>query len=157
MSWEISGGTRSGALNELVLWLAQGIGGSYQGLVLGQLLVAQYRGLLSGAGIGSKYRGQVLGAANQGPSWFKAADFVPPEILHDIPLLFSKHLRSQSSLNNVWVYTSVLISVFRREKNLYSDLWFQRYNANQVYFLGTPCMCMCMCMCACVHVHTCMC
>ena len=32
------------------------------------------------------YRGQVLGASNQGPSSFKAADYVPPEISHDIPL-----------------------------------------------------------------------
>ena len=63
-----------------------GIGGKYRG----QLLVAQYRGLLSGAGIGGKYRGQVSGAANQGPSSFKAADYVPPIILHDIPLLYKE-------------------------------------------------------------------
>ena len=43
--------------------------------------------MVSGAGIGGKYRGQLLGAANQGPSSFKAADYVPPEILHDIPLI----------------------------------------------------------------------
>ena len=36
--------------------------------------------------IGGKYQGQVSGAANQGPSSFKVADYVPPEILHDIPL-----------------------------------------------------------------------
>ena len=59
-----------------------GIRGKYRG----QLLVAQYWGLLSGAGIGGKYRGQVSGAANQEPSSFKAADYVPPEISHDIPL-----------------------------------------------------------------------
>ena len=60
MKSKISGGTWSADLNELGLWLAQGIGGGYWL--------------------------QVSGAANQGPSSFKTADYVPPDISHDIPL-----------------------------------------------------------------------
>ena len=39
-----------------------------------------------GAAIGGRCRGQLTALANQGPCSFKAADYVPPEILHDIPL-----------------------------------------------------------------------
>ena len=33
------------------------------------------------------FRSCLIDWANQGPSSFKAADYAPPEILHDIPLL----------------------------------------------------------------------
>ena len=57
------------------------------------------------ASIGDGYWLQVSGAANQGPSSFKEADYVPPEILNDIPLLdsakfpvqFAKTLRLMKS------------------------------------------------------------
>ena len=39
------------------------------------------------AGIKGCYWGQVAGAANWKPSSFKASDYVPSEISHDIPLL----------------------------------------------------------------------
>ena len=62
--------------------MAQGIGGRYRGQVSGAAIGCT----VLGAAIGGKYRGQVSGAANQGPSSFKVADYVPPEISHDIPL-----------------------------------------------------------------------
>ena len=50
------------------------------------LIGPRYRGQVLIAGIEGFYQGQVLGAANQGLSSFKVTDYVPPEILHDIPL-----------------------------------------------------------------------
>ena len=54
--------------------------------VLGAGIEDSYWLQVSGAAVRGKFRRHISGAANEGPSSFKVADYVPPDILHDIPL-----------------------------------------------------------------------
>ena len=71
------------------------IGPRYRGQVLGLAI-----------GIGGFHRGQVLWAANQGPNSFKAADYVPPEISHDIPLLKRLFCKVDNNDHKIQIFTS---------------------------------------------------
>ena len=65
--------------------------------VLGAGIEDSYWLQVSGAAVRGKFRRHISGAANEGPSSFKAADYVPPEILHDIPLYMVINIHLLSS------------------------------------------------------------
>ena len=77
-----------------------------------------------GVAIGCRYRRQVLGAGiggiQSGPSLFKAADYVPPEILHDIPLSKILDIGLSSALKSdvPYCFSYVLASLCFTEMSL---------------------------------------